>query len=150
MKRFNIRVYGLCVEQGRILLSDEVRMGIHMTKFPGGGVEFGEGLEAALHREWMEELGVSIEVGEILYVNPFLQISAFHPDDEIIAMYFRVHLKGTIVGRLSEIPQDFDNRPGDQQVLRWELLEHLRPEALTFPIDQSLIRHLPRLFPENF
>lgn len=150
MKRFNIRVYGLCVEEGKILLSDEIRFGIKMTKFPGGGLEFGEGLEAALKREWMEEMETPIEVGEIMYTNPFLQISAFNPKDEIIAMYFRVKRNGPINAQVSDQVQDFEEIPGDQQVFRWASVRDLTPEDLTFPIDQSLIPHFPRLFPEYF
>ena len=150
MKRFNIRVYGLCVDEGKILLSDEVRFGIKMTKFPGGGLEFGEGIEAALRREWMEELKATIEVGEILYTNPFLQHSAFNPNDEIIAMYFRVKVLGKLTGKFSESIQDFEDIQGDQQVFRWANLRTLTPEDLTFPIDQSLIPRLPGLFPESF
>src|SRR5690554_6836668 len=52
---FNIRVYGLCVREGYILLSDEVFQGIEMTKFPGGGLEYGEGTVACLYREFEEE-----------------------------------------------------------------------------------------------
>lgn len=150
MKQFNIRVYGLCVEEGKILLSDEIRFGIKMTKFPGGGLEFGEGLETGLKREWMEEMKAPIEVGEILYTNPFLQISAFNSNDEIIAMYFRVKRNGPIQGRTSEQVRDFEEIPGDQQVFRWVPIRDLTQEDLTFPIDQSLISHFPRLFPEHF
>ena len=43
-KKFNIRVYGLLInDRNEILVSDEFRMGVFMTKFPGGGLKFGEG-----------------------------------------------------------------------------------------------------------
>lgn len=35
-------------------------------EFPGGKVEEGESYTAALQREWLEELGVEIEVGQAL------------------------------------------------------------------------------------
>ena len=43
MNQFNIRVYGLWIREGRILVTDEFRLGTFMTKFPGGALEFGEG-----------------------------------------------------------------------------------------------------------
>jgi 8-oxo-dGTP diphosphatase len=47
-ERYNIRVYGLCIDKyGRILVTDERRGGHLMTKFPGGGHDLGEGLEDA-------------------------------------------------------------------------------------------------------
>ncbi len=39
-----------------------------LWEFPGGSVEFGERLAAALKREMREEYGVEIEVGELLDV----------------------------------------------------------------------------------
>ena len=49
MKNFNVRVYGLLINtKNEILVSDERRAGISFTKFPGGGLVFGEGLSEAL------------------------------------------------------------------------------------------------------
>ncbi len=142
MNRFNIRVYGLYIESGRLLVSDEIRFGIKMTKLPGGGLEFGEGLAAALRREWQEELQVEIEVGDIFYVNPFLQTSAFREADEVIGMYFWVRPLNALQVRFSETPRVFDSEEEGAQVFRWIPVAQLRPDDFTFPIDQSLV---PRL-----
>jgi len=42
-KRFNVRVYGILVQEGKLLVSDEYIKGYEITKLPGGGLEFGEG-----------------------------------------------------------------------------------------------------------
>ena len=74
MKQFNIRVYGLLInDEQQILLSDEYRNGFAFTKFPGGGLVFGEGFSEALKREFLEEIGITIEVGELFYFNDFYQ-----------------------------------------------------------------------------
>lgn len=54
---FTLRAYGLLLDQGRVLVSDELIRGQRITKFPGGGLEYGEGLKDCLVREVREELG---------------------------------------------------------------------------------------------
>ena len=49
MNHISIRVYGLLINEHRqVLVSDEYIRGQHYTKFPGGGLEFGEGLREGL------------------------------------------------------------------------------------------------------
>ena len=53
---FNLRVYGILInEQNQLLVSDEYIRGMKITKFPGGGLEFGEGTRDCLKREFLEE-----------------------------------------------------------------------------------------------
>jgi 8-oxo-dGTP diphosphatase len=57
--------------EGKLFLSKrgrEVRNESGTWEFPGGGVEFGDTLEATLKREIMEEYGVEIAVGDLLDV----------------------------------------------------------------------------------
>ena len=42
MKHFNIRVYGILIQDSNVLVSDEYIKGKNITKFPGGGLEYGE------------------------------------------------------------------------------------------------------------
>ncbi|GAB4415805.1 MAG: hypothetical protein OHK0039_24690 [Bacteroidia bacterium] len=146
MKRFNVRVYGILVEAGQLLLTDEICKGMPMTKLPGGGLQFGEGLAAGLQREWLEELNVEIEVGEVFYVNPFLQISAFNPDDELIAVYFRIARRGPLDVPFRTTPIDFDEAIEDAQVFRWVPLEKLQAEDFTFPTDRAMVPVLRAAF----
>ena len=56
ISQFNIRVYGILInERNEVLLTDEYRFGTEITKFPGGGLEFGEGTIDCIKREMMEE-----------------------------------------------------------------------------------------------
>jgi 8-oxo-dGTP diphosphatase len=142
MQRYNIRVYGIYVREGQLLVTDEIRFGIRMTKLPGGGLKFNEGLANCLKREWQEELAAEIEVGDVFYVNPFLQISAFDPQDEVMCLYFWVKVKGDLKVPMREKPQDFPSDENDQQVFRWIALDALREADFTFPIDQSLVPKL--------
>lgn len=142
MNRFNIRVYGLWMQDDRLLVTDEIRMGIQMTKLPGGGLEFGEGLADGLRREWQEELAVNVSVGEIFYVNPFLQPSAFRSTDQVIAHYFWVTPTEPLSVEVREQRFDFPNQEEDQQIFRWLSIPDLTEDDFTFPIDQALARQL--------
>ncbi|HEY1007169.1 MAG TPA: NUDIX domain-containing protein, partial [Sphingobacteriaceae bacterium] len=76
---FNVRVYGLLINDGReILLSDEEEYGVRFTKFPGGGLEYGEGLREGLRREFMEECLAEVEVLDHFYTTDFYIKSAFN------------------------------------------------------------------------
>ncbi len=58
-------------EDGRLFLARRGPLSRNergLWEFPGGSVEFGETLAAALKREMMEEFGVEIEVGALLDV----------------------------------------------------------------------------------
>ena len=81
MPPFNIRVYGILLnEKKQVLVSDEYIRGGYYTKFPGGGLEFGEGTRACLEREFMEEMNLKVEVGDHIYTTDYFQLSAFNPD----------------------------------------------------------------------
>jgi len=149
INRFNLRVYGIYIREGRILLSDEYRFGKIMTKLPGGGLELGEGVEDALKREWMEELQTEIEIGSIVYVNPFLQLSAFNPQDQVICMYFFVQPLTSLNVSVSTKVYDFPINGEDQQSFRWKKLEELQADDFTFPIDKSLVEELKRSWKDN-
>ena len=60
LQRFNVRVYGLLMNDcEQILVADEVfKNGNRATKFPGGGLELGEGTREGLAREFKEETGI--------------------------------------------------------------------------------------------
>lgn len=59
-------VAALIESEGRLLICRRADGGAHGGKweFPGGKVETGESLEAALGRELREELGIEAEIGE--------------------------------------------------------------------------------------
>src|SRR5947207_13058278 len=88
---FNIRVYGVLInEKKQVLVADEFIRGGYYTKFPGGGLELGEGTRDCLKREFMEEMGLEVEVGEHIYTTDFYVRSAFDPEKQVISIYYYV------------------------------------------------------------
>ena len=132
---FNIRVYGLVIESGSILLSKELIMGEEVFKFPGGGLEYGEGLIEGLNREFMEEMGQEISNVKHYYTTDFFQRSSFKSTDQLISIYYTGKLKHKVVNKI--------NKPKkDQPVFFWEQLERLNEVKFKFPIDQLIIKKL--------
>lgn len=137
---FNVRVYGLCFNRmGEVLLSDERRSGNLMTKFPGGGLEFGEGLSDCLKREFMEELQLDIEVGKLFYINDFFQRSAFRTQNQILSVYYLVEVLEASHIPLGRFQFDFENGAEDAQAFRWMEPELMSESDLTFPIDKTVL-----------
>ncbi|MFZ9661687.1 MAG: NUDIX domain-containing protein, partial [Chitinophagaceae bacterium] len=111
LPKFNIRVYGILVDELRgVLVSDEKIRGNLYTKFPGGGLEFGEGTRECLKREFMEEMGLQVEIGAHIYTTDFFQISAFNPGHQIISIYYHARAMEDIKAPLRTRPFDFDER----------------------------------------
>jgi 8-oxo-dGTP diphosphatase len=148
MFRFNIRVYGLLInEKQQVLVSDELIRGNYYTKFPGGGLEFGEGTRDCLKREFIEEMNLRVEVGEHLYTTDYFQLSAFNPDHQIISIYYRVKALEKISVRLSEVEFDFDeNQMGiyhqrkEIETFRFINREQFSEDCVTLPIDKIVAR----------
>jgi ADP-ribose pyrophosphatase YjhB (NUDIX family) len=92
--RVRLRVCGICLEGEHILLVNHRGVG-PLDNFwipPGGGVHFGEPAPEALVREFREETGLEVTVGEFLFVNEFIGLPL-----HAVELFFRVYATG---GRL--------------------------------------------------
>ncbi|MBI1222673.1 MAG: NUDIX domain-containing protein [Bacteroidetes bacterium] len=134
----------MLLRDGHLLLSDEVYKGMKMTKYAGGGLEWGEGLADALRREFLEEWDLEIRVLDLVYTNDFFQQSAFNEDDQLLSVYYRVEELDP--SYLNEIIQKNEHR---EERLFWVPLDELLPEMLTFPVDQQATIHLLSSSPQN-
>ena len=150
MFRFNVRVYGVLInELEQVLVSDEYIRGNYYTKFPGGGLEFGEGTRDCLKREFLEEMKLNVEVGNHIYTTDYFQLSAFHPEHQIISIYYQVRATEKITTRLSIRPFDFDEaqlRVYDQhqetESFRFIDWNDFSEEVMTLPIDKIVAKML--------
>ena len=94
--RVRLRVCGICLAGEQVLLVNHRGVG-PLENFwipPGGGVHFGESAIEALRREFLEETGLEIRVGEFMFVNEFIG-----PPLHAVELFFRVYPEG---GRLSQ------------------------------------------------
>ena len=143
--QFTLRVYALIVnDQNEVLVTDEFQLGMKMTKFPGGGMNFGEGTIECLRRELLEECNQEIEVIEHFYTTDFYQKALFWEDRQLISIYYRARIKEPIKFVISEIPFDFPEMKNGSQSFRWIPAENIIPDDFTFPIDKHvalLLKH---------
>lgn len=147
---FNLRVYGILLGSNReVLVSDEFIRGNYYTKFPGGGLEFGEGTRDCLKREFQEEMNLEVEVGDHLYTTDFFQMSAFNPEHQIISIYYFVRPLEPIRAPLRTKPFDFDEREmkiyaekKETETFRFIERAAFSEESVTLPIDKIVARLL--------
>ena len=143
---FNIRVYGILInEQKQVLVSDEYIRGMYITKFPGGGLEPGEGTRDCLKREFLEEMNLNVEVGEHIYTTDFFQVSAFNKDHQIISIYYFVKALEEIKAPLREMEFDFDERElkmyadtGETETFRFVDWQNFSAISVSLPIDKII------------
>jgi 8-oxo-dGTP diphosphatase len=138
--RFNIRVYGILInENNEVLISDECRGGMFFTKFPGGGLEWGEGLKDCLKREFQEELSIEIEPEELFYCTDFFMESAFRKTDQLISIYYKIAYNRTNELIFAEYITPFQEA---QEKFRWISLHEISEKTVTFPIDKVVAEKL--------
>ena len=145
---FTIRVYGILKDsKKRVLVSDEFIRGNYYTKFPGGGLELGEGTRDCLKREFKEETNLDVTVGEHIYTTDFYQMSAFNNAHQIISIYYFVHAAEPV--DLITKTALFDFEPyqvadplGTAEVFRWTEWNDLTEESVSLPIDKVVVKLL--------
>lgn len=140
-KHFNVRAYGLLLYNDAVLVSDEYIKRNKITKFPGGGLEFGEGLKDCLIREFKEELNLEIEIISHFYTTDFYVASAFNTNSQVISVYYLVKALGELTFKTSLEPHQYDKKEGAQS-LRWIKLSDLKENDLTLIIDKRVAEML--------
>jgi ADP-ribose pyrophosphatase YjhB (NUDIX family) len=140
----SIRVYGILINEAKqVLVSDEYIRGNYYTKFPGGGLEIGEGTRDCLKREFMEEMSLKVEIGEHIYTTDIYQQSAFNNAHQILSIYYTATALEEITVPLRSTAFDFD----EQQLRIYEVTQQIEtfrfidrqvfsPGVVTLPLDK--------------
>lgn len=149
---FNIRVYGILLTQDKqVVVSDEFIRGGYYTKFPGGGLEFGEGTRDCLKREFKEEMNLETEIGEHIYTTDYFQMSAFNPSHQIVSIYYFAKALEPFTVDFKSQPFDFQphqvaDPKGEAEVFRLIEWNDFNEELVTLPIDKIVARLLKERF----
>lgn len=132
---FNVRVYGICVQNQKMLTLKEKYGNWDMLKLPGGGLEFGEGLVDCLKRECKEELNLEIKIGDVFYVQENYVPSLMNDQKQIVIIYFWMELLNR---------EKLQIKDPHIEAIVWTPLTAFCP--LTLPVDkmmyEKLVKHL--------
>lgn len=144
---FTIRVYALIInENGEVLLTDEFQLGQRMVKFPGGGLEFGEGTIDCLNREAMEEFGQGVEITGHFYTTDFFQKALYYENKQLISIYYYARFVEPPRFRISKLPFEYVTDTNGSIGFRWCAISNLDPLSLTFPIDRVVATKLKEYY----
>ncbi len=147
IRNFVIRVYGLIInDKKEVLLTDEFQLGMKMTKFPGGGLEFGEGPVDCIKREAYEEFGQEVKVIDHFYTTDFFQKALFYKNHQLISIYYLLEFKDRIRFKISDKSFDFPELKEGNQSFRWKAIKDLIEDDVSFPIVKVVVKLLKEKF----
>lgn len=139
MKPFNVRVYAFLEHEGKILVIHEPFQGKLIYKFPGGGLEFGEGTRDCLIREFKEELNLEVEITEHLYTQDFFMANAFDSSEQIILIYYKARTTAESLEKLEVLDDDIE-------ALIWAKVEDLNPDDFSLAADKVAIEMYKKMY----
>jgi 8-oxo-dGTP pyrophosphatase MutT (NUDIX family) len=103
----------------KILALHEEYAGAQLLKFPGGGLEFGEGVLDCLHREFEEELNLKIKNLKHFYTQEEFLVSRFRDSEQLLTIYYTAEIvdendliiRDTCIEKIEWISLDTEENP---------------------------------------
>ena len=131
-----IRVAGLLIHEGSILMVEQGRGDERYWLLPGGGVKFGETLQDGLRREFQEELGMRVGVQRLVAI-----VESISPEPDYAKHV--VHLVFEVSAPTEDLPE-----PQEDKVLTARFLSEFQLQSADVrpPISEFLsacVREIP-------
>lgn len=130
--KFRVAIYGVLVENGRVLMTNtRVPSGI-ITNFPGGGLELGEAPREAVIREFGEETTISVSLDRLLFCTQEFRQNPEYPDEQLMHIYYKV----TRIGGEESLEGNGD----DVESTVWVSSDELSRYPIQ-PVDLEFVQH---------
>lgn len=126
----DLRVAGVLIHQGKLLVQREINGSVYAL--PGGHVQAGESLEAALLRELREEAGVSVVCERMLWSEECFWRSGGR-QAHTISFYYRIKAVAAFPMALPSFP----HRDNARVLFEWLALDDV-PHVTLYP---SFLKH---------
>lgn len=130
---FTIRIYGVLVENNKLMRLKEPYWGEILYKLPGGGLEYGEGTLECLARELKEELNLELDTAELFYAQEDFIRSKFKTNEQLFTVYYKITCKN--IADLQIIDKNIEE-------VNWIDLKDLSPDLMTLPVDKIVVEKL--------
>lgn len=90
-QKLRLRVCGICIRENKILMVRHSGLGEDGQVWipPGGGMEWGQNAPQNLEREFLEETGLKVETGPLMFVHEYLNLPL-----HAVELFFRVRIIG--------------------------------------------------------
>ncbi|MHB1318953.1 MAG: NUDIX domain-containing protein [Anaerolineae bacterium] len=137
---FRPSVYGIVVDHGRALLVRSRHAGKYTL--PGGGVQLGESMTAALFREVREETGVTVSVGRLVHFQEYLYYC--DPKDEAyhgLLAYYACLPETFDVLADDQVDDDDAETPGWVEIETLYAADLLGPRGVALALLQAAAAH---------
>lgn len=139
-QRFHVGVYGVFIHENRILLIKKSRGAYKgMFDLPGGGIEFGEKVEDALRREFIEETGIILEsqnfIGHNEYFCEYLNEANEPRTLHHLGLYYKV---SAIFDKIKDGPDGQDSLGAE--FVDIEKLSELKISQIALPIIKNILK----------
>lgn len=120
---FTVRVAVIIVRDGRLLLARHSRSGFDYWVVPGGRLRGGEGILECGMREILEETGLSVNIGPLVYIGEFSG-----RDFQVLDLFFL----GEFTGEEPSLGHDPEDSGQDRVLkeVKWHSLDELKETRL--------------------
>ena len=124
--KLRIRVCGFCINNQKILLLNHASKNGDLWIPPGGGLEYGETIEDALKREFIEETNLKIDLDNFLFITEFIDLPL-----HAVELFYLVKITSGIekLGKDPESP----NHSQLLQDLKWFSIDEIK----NIPVEQK-------------